>query len=136
MIINMIKVKDKAMKYLIKLMPVFPVLLLSGCATIFNGGDQDVRLSTVDDKKVKVMVTNAGSRYESVLPATISAVHDIESVSVMVKDGDSKNAVYVVPKNITPSFWANVFFPPGFLLDLATGNMWKYPSNYTVPIDN
>ena len=122
------------MKFLIKLIPVFFAIFLSGCATIFNGGNQEVRLSTPGNKQVKVMVTNAGNNYERVLPSTISAVHDMDSVSVMVKGGDYRNAVYVVPKSITPSFWINILFWPGFFLDLATGDMWKYPKDYTLPL--
>ena len=122
------------MRLLTKVIPVFFAVFLSGCATIFNGGNQNIHLSAPDNKQVKVVVSNAGNQYERVLPSTIIAVHDMDSVSIMVKGAGYRDAIYVVPKSITPSFWVNVLFWPGFLLDLATGNMWKYPTNYTIPL--
>ncbi len=122
------------MSFLKKIFTVVTLLSLGGCASMFNGSTQLMTLSTTNGKSVKAMISNAGNTYYSTLPDSITATHDVNSISVFVSDKNYESTEYRVPKSITPAFWANILFWPGFFVDMATGDMWKYPSDVIVPL--
>ena len=110
------------------------MLLSSGCSTMFNSDSQTliVRPSNADHKGAKVEVTTSDGSYRSELPATIVSSSSYEDVAVRVVDDCYAESRAVAGKSITPSFWANLLFWPGFIVDALTGKFWKYDSSVVV----
>lgn len=44
-------------------------------------------------------------------------------------------ALTTLNKSITPSFWVNLLFWPGFIVDAISAKMWKYDSNLLVLVN-
>ena len=113
---------------------VLVAILSTGCATMFNSDNQTLiaRPSNVDHKGAKVEVTTSDGSYSSELPATIVSSSSYADVSIRVVDECYSQTQAMVGKSITPSFWANILFWPGFIVDAATGKFWRYDSSVVV----
>ncbi|MCL9782955.1 hypothetical protein M9194_16115 [Vibrio sp. S4M6] len=123
------------MKKILTLGIAASVLTLSGCSTMFNSGSQTI-VATAPDKNVNVDVTTASSTYQTTLPTTIvTAPSSTRDVTIKVDDKCYKNTSVTVNKSVTPSYWANILNGWGFLIDYATGDMWKYDSQVLVPTE-
>ncbi|MCL9780269.1 hypothetical protein M9194_02335 [Vibrio sp. S4M6] len=114
---------------------VISVLALAGCSTMFNSGSQTILAKTSNDAKPKVDITTPSGTYQTTLPTTIVAVPSTNTeVSITVVDPCYDHATVVVKKSVTPSYWVNILNGWGFLIDAATGDMWKYDNNVMVPL--
>ncbi|CAH0541966.1 hypothetical protein [Vibrio marisflavi] len=123
------------MKKLIALGIAASVVTLSGCSTMFNSGSQTI-VATSPDKNVNVDVTTASSTYQTTLPTTIvTNPSSTRDVTIKVNDKCYKNTSVTVHKSVTPSYWANILNGWGFLIDYATGDMWKYDNQVLVPTE-
>jgi len=108
---------------------------LSGCSTLFNSGSQTI-VATSPDKNVNVDVTTASSTYQTTLPTTIvTDPSSTRDVTIKVNDKCYKDTSVTVHKSVAPSYWANLLNGWGFLIDYATGDMWKYDSQVLVPTE-
>lgn len=125
------------MKKLLILGVAVSAVMLSGCSTMFNGGSQTiVATSSNPDQKVKVDVSTPNESYQTTLPATIvTSPSSNKEVTIKVDDKCFNSTSVTVNKSVTPSYWANLLNGWGFLIDYATGDMWKYDTKVLVPTE-
>jgi hypothetical protein len=113
--------------------------LLSSCATIFTGTTQNINFQAVDSanneplKNVVCVVRNGnGMTYPvSSNPGTIRVEKGEGALTPDCKAAGYKQTSYAVGENFNSVALVNVLFWPGFLVDMATGSMHKYPSHMT-----
>ncbi|RYZ84423.1 MAG: hypothetical protein EOP04_18020 [Proteobacteria bacterium] len=112
-------------------------VLATSCATMFNGGTQSITAASTTGAEVPVTIKTPSGSYRSKLPATIVAKPStFQDVMITVDDVCYDPSATVVSKQITPSFWANIFNGGwGFLVDPFTGSMWIYDSQVSVPVN-
>lgn len=123
-----------------KLISIVSVLTLSACATIFSGSTSNVRVQAVNSANNEVLegVSCSLTDGEGII-YTVPA----NPGSVLVSRGkgtlraDCKKKGYVqqnmgVAQTINGITFINVLFWPGFIVDVVTGAMQKYPSNVTI----
>ena len=102
---------------------------------MFNSGSQTIIARSTDNKEgIEVEVSTPSGAYPTKLPATIAAEPTNGKVIIKVIDKCYDTTEQIVGKSVTPSFWVNILFLPGMLLDLITGNLWKYDTNVAVPV--
>ncbi len=90
-------------------------------------------MSPDNNEGIKVEVKTSSGSYPTRLPATVAAESSNEGVQVTVIDKCYDRTVTNINKGVTPSYWANLLNGWGFLIDWATGKMWKYDtSTYVV----
>ncbi len=116
---------------------VISATALSACSTMFNSGSQTIIARSTGGKEgIQVEVTTPSGAYTTKLPATIAAESSWDGVKVRVIDKCYDSTATEVNKGITLSFWANIFNSGvGFFVDLATGKLWKYDTNVSVPVN-
>lgn len=119
------------------------ILLLSGCATIFSGSTQNIRVQALD------------SRDNQLIPGAVCTITDgkgrtypisTNPGSALVSKGQGALSVHCLKKgfrqtqigvgqNISGWTVANVLFWPGFIVDAASGAIQKYPDAITVMME-
>lgn len=125
------------MKTMKVLTPILASLVLTtGCSTMYNSGSQTIMARSTDGQEgIKVEISSASGSYPAQLPATIAAEPSNTAVEIKVVDQCYDQTQVSVGKSVTPSYWANLLNGWGFLIDWATGKMWKYDSNVSVPVN-
>ncbi len=100
------------------------LLFNQGCCSIFTSGPEKVSIdSTHKGAKVKMGPYKGVTPYEVWLPRGKNYV-------VEVSYGDKTDS-QPLEKHIQGLYWVNILFWPGLIIDLATGDMYKYePANY------
>lgn len=123
------------MKYLLFSMAM--MLVVSGCSTIFNSGNQSMRITPSEPKYegVEVSVTTPSGSYTSKLPTTVTAAppNPDKKVEIKVIDECYDPTAMTVGKTVSPSYFINILFWPGFFVDYFTGAMWNYDDNTVIP---
>ncbi len=117
---------------------LFLSIMISSCATMFNSGSQTMLAKASGNQEgIEVEVTTPSGSYSTKLPATIVAEPSSnDEVTIKVVDKCYDSMEKIVDKSVTPSFWLNTLnVYGGFILDWATGKMWKYDSNIIVPVN-
>jgi hypothetical protein len=112
------------------------LMMLSGCATMFNSGSQSFMVRAADDSEgVKVQITTPAGSYVGKLPATVTAKpNTFHEVSIKVIDKCYQNNTVVVSKGIAASYWVNILNGSGFIIDPLVGTMWDYDDMTSVPL--
>tara|TARA_B110000196_G_scaffold250920_1_gene220284 strand:- start:434 stop:829 length:396 start_codon:yes stop_codon:yes gene_type:complete len=113
------------------------ILSLTACSTMFNNGSQSLMLNSSNGSEgIKVNVTGPDGSYPTTLPATVaSSKSSFADLSVTVTDKCYDSTQTNVSKSVTPSYWANILNGYGFVIDWATGAMWKYDNNTSVIVN-
>jgi hypothetical protein len=109
--------------------------VVSGCATIFNGTDQDVRF-TSEPSGAKILI---GGAKRGTTPATLSLIKPgLDDTQVtFVKEGYEERTITLQKKFATASIF-NIFGPTllGFGIDAFSGALFNYyPSEYTTELE-
>jgi hypothetical protein len=100
------------------------LIFTSGCCSIFTSGPQTI---SVDSKPAGANV-KVGP-YKGVTPYTVSIPRG--KSYVIQADYNGKQDVVTLEKSIEPVYFVNILFWPGLIIDLATGDMFKYePTQY------
>jgi PEGA domain len=101
------------------------VLCSSGCATIFHGSNQNVTLES-EPSGANVRV----GPYKGITPYTISMPKGKDYPIEYSKD-EYQSASTALQKSFDGIGALNILFFPGFIIDLATGAMFRYdPDRY------
>ena len=100
------------------------MLFTQGCCSIFTSGPQTVSVNSVPPgATVKI------GPHEGVTPYEVSLPRGKDYTITARYDGKEKNQH--LNRNIEGLYWVNILFWPGLIIDLATGNMYKYePTDY------
>ena len=123
-----------------RLISILAVLFLSSCATVFSGSTSNVRVQAVDTADNKVLDGVSCSLTDGdgiVYPITANPGSAIVSRGKGTLRADCRKEGYVqqnmgVAQTINGITFVNVLFWPGFIVDVVTGAMQKYPSNVTI----
>ncbi len=95
-----------------------------GCASLFTGGSQQVSVRS-EPTGAKVVI----GPYEGTAPCTFTVPAGKSYVIQAKYQGEQKTQP--LERGIQPVTFLNIFFWPGFLIDLGTGKIWVYdPTNY------
>jgi len=118
-----------------RLCGVLVPLLLGGCATIFNDGQQQVALHSATGQPVGVRVHTPGSgEYRATLPTVVNTqISSFNDLAVVVDDPCFEPMSYVVDKQTRPIYFLNLLNLHGFYIDYFSGYMWQYDKLVVVP---
>lgn len=107
----------------------------SACATMNNQGSQTIIAKAADQQAgVQVEVVTKDGSYLSSLPSTVVGRSSWSGIAIKVVDPCYVPSTFEVPRSLTRSFWANLVFVYGFLIDPLTGYMWNYDDRIEVPV--
>jgi hypothetical protein len=95
-----------------------------GCCSIFTPGPQTISVaSKPTGANVKIGTYKGTTPYQVSIPRGKDYVIEASF--------NSKTQTQNLNKSIEPIYWVNILFWPGLIIDLATGNMFKYePTEY------
>ncbi len=101
------------------------VLALSGCSTMFNESEQNVRLDSYGNYNVPISILTPSGTYKDVTPTIINIQPGARSSDYIVQVDEPCYGVtkVVVKKELATSY-----------CDYATGAMWGYEEKVMVPV--
>jgi len=119
------------------------LFVLSGCATVFSGTTQNINVMAIDSetnepiKGVKCTVRDGDGMVHVVMgnPGTFVINKGQGALTPICKKDDYTQISYGVGENFNAITLINVLFWPGFIVDIATGAMKKYPSHMTIMME-
>ncbi|WP_121628734.1 hypothetical protein [Poseidonibacter antarcticus] len=111
---------------------------LSGCATIFGGGDmQKITVNSDESKNMSVGYLNEKDNSVDVIqtfnaPSVITV--NRESKDLVIKSTDTNCEEIVLEKKLNPWFWGNVVATSllSSTVDAVTGAMWEYDDTVSI----
>jgi hypothetical protein len=107
------------------------VVVLGSCATIFTGSTQKV---TIDSEPQKATVRINGLE-QGTTPATIKLKKSNDPPAIVLEKEGYDDATFYPDHTFNGVAVLNLFDWLGWLIDFATGAMWKYsPSYYKVKL--
>jgi len=109
------------------------LLLLSGCASMFNVGTQEIHAISSDGRPVSAKVIHNLNIHKTTLPTKIvtrpSSFHNIK---IEIDDPCYAKSTTLIDSSVTSSYYANLLNMHGFYIDYLTGYMWEYPKVKTI----
>lgn len=120
---------------------VATVFLLTSCATLISGTNQNINLKAVDigtNETLSGVVcsvnTTKGAGYNVDLDTTsfISIEKDQGMLQFNCTKAGYKQVSIVSTQSFDGATIGNILFWPGFIVDASTGSMKKYPSNIMI----
>ena len=119
-----------------KIITGLAILAVSGCSTMFNDSEQNVRLNSYGNHNVPISVLTPSGSYKDVTPTIINIQPGARSSDYIVQVDEPcyGEARVVVKKELATSYWLNSLNLVGFFVDFATGAMWNYEETVMVPI--
>ncbi|MBI3774572.1 MAG: hypothetical protein HY273_03305 [Gammaproteobacteria bacterium] len=110
-------------------------LLLVGCATMFDEGQQQVALRSATGQAVDVRVhTPRSGEYRATLPTIVTTkASSFDEFTVAVDDPCFEPLWYVVDKSTQPIYFLNLLNLHGFYIDYFSGSMWQYNKHVVIP---
>ena len=107
----------------------------AGCATLNNRGAQTLIANATDQEQgIQIEVITSDGAYLSTLPNTIVGRSSWSGITINVVDECYEKTSYDVSRSISRSYWANIIFLYGFLIDPLTGYWWNYEDHARVPV--
>ncbi len=116
-------------------------LLLTSCATLISGPNQNINIKAIDigtNEMLSGVVcsvnTSKGAGYNVDLDTTsfISIEKDQGTLQFNCAKVGYKQVSVVSTQSFDGATMANILFWPGFIVDASTGSMKKYPSNIMI----
>lgn len=125
----------------LNLLIVATVMLLTSCATLISGTNQNINIKAVDigtNETLSGVVcsvnTTRGAGYNVDLDTnhSISIDKDQGMLQFNCTKAGYKQVSVVSTQSFDGTTIANILFWPGFIVDASTGSMKKYPSNIMI----
>lgn len=129
------------MTRLLNLLIVATTLLLTSCATLISGTNQNINIKAVDiatNEGLSGVICNvnttkgAGYNVELDTHPLISIEKDQGMLQFNCKKAGYKQLSVMSTQSFDGATLANILFWPGFIVDASTGSMKKYPSNIMI----
>lgn len=98
-------------------------LFLGACGTIFSGTSQDF---SFDSKYKDVKIYVDGKKECLELPCEFTVDRSFDDVTFKAKREGYKTQKIISKSSFNMVSLANFLLWPGFIIDVATGAMWKY----------
>lgn len=112
----------------------------SGCATVIEGGDQVINVSTTGCEEhgaMQCVAKNDDGSSVLTAPASVSVDKDKDSLVITCNSKDGEANGEVIVDSSYEAWNAGNILVGGIIgvgVDAATGAMWKYPSAVVVPM--
>lgn len=112
----------------------------SGCATVIEGGDQVINVSTSGCEEhgaMQCVAKNDDGSSVLTAPASVSVDKDKDSLVITCNSKDGQANGEVIVDSSYEAWNAGNILVGGIIgvgVDAATGAMWKYPSAVVVPM--
>ena len=121
---------QKIMKTITKLLLFTAVIFTaSSCATLFSRSGYNAFFYT-DTPNTSLRINDSEIQP---IPSKIRLAHSNRNLNVQVLQNDSiVNETFLVPRFGNPAMAINYFFPPGFIVDFATGRGFTYGEFFAV----
>lgn len=115
------------------------LLSLSGCATVMEGGDQNINIQTLncDDAVVTCMVSNDDTAATVRPPGSVNVEKSNKPITVECANKDKSVTGRVLVDSGYETMGLGNILAGGIIgvgVDAATGAMWVYPSSVIVPL--
>ncbi len=118
-------------------------LLLSGCATVFSGTTQKIKLNVVDTgnnhslETVACTLTDSSGSHFSLPhnPGVMQINRNSGTLAVVCKKAGYKNSHMTIQDRFNPVTIVNIIFWPGLIIDGLSGAYRKYPTDFIIPMD-
>ncbi len=112
------------MKKVMLCLATVAIVFSQGCCTIFRSGPETISInSNPSGAKVEV------GPYGGVTPCQVEIPRGKDFSIQAIYQG--KTQTKELEKEFDVLWFANILFWPGFIVDLATGKMWRYdPTSY------
>lgn len=115
---------------------------LTGCATIFTGTTQPVKVKTVSNQNYEAIDTvnchmedEKGRVYSMNSLGSATVTKNAGSLTIVCKKPGYKPTEKIVSSSFQPVALLDLFFWPTGFVDLATGAYMKYPEEVTVNME-
>ena len=114
-------------KFMNKLL-LLMIFLLPGCVALMQDHGSQVEISSNPSESKVFLLSNAGQKYIGTTPLEhtfyLNGNHtDVGNEIFLTKPGYA-NKQFVIDSKLSPWFYANIIFPPGFLLDMMLGAIY------------
>lgn len=109
---------------------ILPCLLFSSCCTVFTGSKQTVTFKAPDGTKIYDAKTNikiAEVKQDNTVTTQIKKERESKQL-IARKEGFQPTPFLLETRFNANTLW-NVLFWPGFLVDLGTGQMFKWDNS-------
>lgn len=130
------------MKNIAKVSLVASAILLQGCATMFSGTNQTIKIEAVDNETKKpitgchcTVTDGLGGQHIVTGNPGSATVSKKGSVQVNCAKEGYRQINTAVGESFSGTTILNVFFWPGLIVDAASGAYKKLPSHYLVSME-
>lgn len=104
---------------------IMAIIAVSSCATVFNGTKAKILL-TNDNVTEPVNITADNKQYNNVtLPYRVKVKRGYKNSEVKITSNGYEPFTMSIDKVFNGTYIANILFPPGFIIDAATGAIMK-----------
>jgi hypothetical protein len=112
------------MKKAVMIVTLFSLVFSQGCCSIFTSGPQTISVdSKPEGAKVRI------GPYTGVTPYQVSLPRGKDYV--IEASYEKKTQTLSLSKSVEPIYWVNILLWPGLIVDIVTGDMFKYePTQY------
>jgi ABC-type uncharacterized transport system auxiliary subunit len=114
------------------------VIMLTGCATLFDNSPDVISLQTSDGKPAAAKVDAGKGEILVTLPTTVPIARSSKPIVINVQETKTtKSSTYEATSHVTGLFWLDFIplSPLSTTIDAATGNMWSYDDLVVVPVE-
>lgn len=115
---------------------LLPILLLTGCASIFSGGPSLLKIMTnPEDAKVTIKGLNNVERITQKTPCAVS-LSKASDYSVVIELAGYQSEEIYIRRGTNGWFWGNLFLGGivGMIIDYSTSNMYEHQPS-TINLD-
>lgn len=117
-----------------KILVVFSVFLVSGCATLTEDANTPIALSLSDGSNGKCVLTNKRGSWETEVPITVSVRKSDDVLNYNCQTEDGRTATGAIPSTMGGKIIASAVFLDFGIVDAITDKHRQYPASFVVPI--
>lgn len=108
---------------------LFPLLLLSACASMTSGSTQTINIATTPLSGASCVVSNDRNSLSATTPAALTVQRSKHALNVTCVSGEYRGATSVTPDLKNAALFGGAL---GMSYDMGTGAAYDYPDLITV----
>lgn len=119
-----------------KVLTFIAILGLTGCSTILNGTNQEIKVTASNLGNGSIEVASSGTQYVETLPVLLQTHPSDKKTPITISTVGScihPNKI-ILRTQLSNYYWLNVLNGFGFFIDYATGSMWQYPETAKIEV--
>lgn len=124
----------------LKYVSLLAMVAATGCASVIEGGDQTINVSTTGCEEhgvIQCSAVNDDGSSQLTAPASVSVDKDMDDLTISCRSKDKVAHGEVIVESTYEAWNAGNILLGGVIgvgVDAATGAMWNYPSSVIVPM--